>query len=266
MGKIFEGEFIEHHPPIQFRILRKLVFLLGDLRWLGLNKFPFCLGWYSYQDEIDLNEVIEEAIPLLEPGDIILHRDDGFVSNLFIGGAMIHAGLYIGDGQVVEAISEGVVRRNCAHILYSDKACILRPKIDQDKILLAIEWAKKIIGFGYDYLFYFNGEESRKLILKDGINARNDGVRFCCTEVPYFCYLDYLPELGIFRKTNENIATKLLSLFGMRAGTAVIDADMYVSSNMELVWCSRSLTENWCQKMGCSEEFIYKIKTWWNKK
>lgn len=259
----FEGEYTEPKLPFMFKAFRWSVFLTGDMRWLGWDKFPFCLGWYSYREDIDLNEVLNDAMPLLKIGDIILHRDNGFISNLFIGGAMIHAGIYVGDGQVVEAISEGVVRRSAAHILHSDRAIILRPRIDDDAKVMATEWANRIVGFGYDFLFDFNGAKEREMIRKHGIDARKMGVRFACTEIPYFCYLEHAKDLGINLRRNVNLMTRLLSLVGLKPGEAVVDADMYVTSDMDIVWCSKKFTPDYCSSMKCGQFYVSKVKAWW---
>ena len=259
----FEGEYSEPKLPLMFKLFRWMVFLMGDLRWLGWKKFPFCLGWYSYEEKIDLNEVLYDAIPMLKPGDVILHRDEGFLSNIFIGGAMIHAGLYVGDGQVVEAISEGVVRRNAAHILYSDRAIILRPRVSEDAKTQAIEWAHRIVSFGYDFMFNFNGENEREMIRKHGIAARNMGVRFACTEVPYFCYLDHTRGMSIKRRRNVNLLTRSLSVIGLKPGEAVVDADMYVVADMDVIWCSKKFTPEYCSSRRCGPEYVAKVKSWW---
>ena len=259
----FEGEYTEPKLPFMFKAFRWIVFLMGDLRWLGWKKFPFCLGWYSYESKIDLNVVLRDALPLLEPGDVVLHRDEGFLSNIFIGGSMIHAGVYVGDGQLVEAISEGVVRRSAAHILYSDRAVILRPNVASDAKIQAVEWANRIVGFGYDFLFEFNGNREREMIRKHGHAARNMGVRFACTEVPYFCYLDFAKIMEINLRRNVTFLTKFVSLVGLRPGEAVIDADMYVKSDMDVVWCSKKFTADYCASMGCDDVYVKKIESWW---
>lgn len=259
----FEGEYSEPKLPFMFKAFRWMVFLMGDLRWLGWKKFPFCLGWYSYESKIDLNEVLRDAMPLLKPGDVVLHRDEGFLSNIFIGGSMIHAGVYVGDGQLVEAISDGVVRRSAAHILHSDRAVILRPNVAEDAKTQAVEWANRIVGFGYDFLFEFNGFKEREMIRKHGIDARRMGVRFACTEVPYFCYLDFAKIMKINLRRNVTFLTKFISVFGLNPGKAVVDADMYVKADMDVVWCSKQFTADYCASMGCDDMYVKKIRTWW---
>lgn len=249
-----------------YRIFQWIVFKVGDLRWLGLKHFPFVMTWSVTEYKIDINEVMNDAFPLLEPGDIILHRSDGYVSNCLLGNGMIHAGLYMGDGQVVEAVSDGVVRRHVGHILYSDRACILRPRVSDSVKKVAIGWADRIVGFPYDCLFDFNEEKERKLVDQKGKGAIGDGVKFCCTEIPYFCYLDYADPLGIKRRKNVSFLTWLVSLFGLNAGTYVVDADMYVRANFDVVWCSKEMTAEWCEKMKLGDEYCAKIFSYWKER
>ena len=75
-------------PGLAFRILRFFVFLAGDIR--RLKCFPY-LTWDVSEHQISLDEALRKALPLVRPGDVILHRDDGYLSNCFIGGAMVHA-------------------------------------------------------------------------------------------------------------------------------------------------------------------------------
>jgi hypothetical protein len=258
----------EVDAPLPFRILRWLIFWVGDTR--KISHFPF-VTWDVHDHKIDLNEVMLEAVPLLQPGDIVLHRDDGFLSNLFIGGAMIHAGIYLGGQQLVEAVSEGVLKRHVGHILYSDRACILRPRFADPEarekaVAEAIEWAEKIVDFPYDVLFQFNGQKERNLVAEHGKGAINKGVRFCCTEIPYFCYYPHRKELGIKRVRNVNFLTRFLSLFGLSPGRVVIAADMYLSASFDLIWCSRQLTAEWGKKRKLSKECCQYLDAYWERR
>lgn len=259
-----EFEEKEINPPVPFRIFRWIVFWVGDTR--KISHFPW-VTWDVHEHKMDLNEVMLEALPLLEPGDIILHRDDGYLSNLFIGGAMIHAGIYMGGQQVVEAISDGVLKRHAGYILHSDRACILRPKLPEgtreQALSEALEWADKIVGFPYDILFDFNGKKERQLIEQHGKEAARKGVRFCCTEVPYFCYHRYTGELGIKRRRNVSFLTKLLSVLGLSPGRAVVSADMYFTANFDLIWCSKHFTPAWCKKRRMNPEALKKVEDYW---
>jgi len=253
---------------MQYRMFRRIVFLFG--RAHVLDHFPY----FSFSDtekKIDFNEIMFDAMPKLEVGDVLMHRDGGYASNMCIGGAMIHAGLYIGNSQLVEATQHGVLRRHAGHLLQSDYACIVRPKFrietdDELAIKTAVKWAEKIVGFEYDALFDFNGEEEREIVAALPKEEAKKEVRFCCTEIPYFCFYDHIEELKLYRRRNVTFLTKLIGLFGLHPGEKVIDADMYITGNFELVWCSKQFTPEWAEEMGCSEEYVACVKNWWKGK
>jgi hypothetical protein len=252
--------------PLAYRIFRHLVFKVGDTKWLGFRHAPFVATWSVTEHQIDLNEVVLDAVPLVEPGDIILHRDEGYLGNVFIGGCMIHAGLVSHGQQLVEAISDGVVKRHVGHILYSDKACILRPKVCAATKDRAVQRAHKIVGFEYDPLFQFNAKEELDLVEKHGKKAMDQGVRFCCTEVPYFCYFEKAESLHVKLRRNVTLLTRFLSFIGVHPGASVVDADIYIAADFDLVWCSRSMTVEWCEDMAASPEVLAKVKEYWARK
>jgi len=252
--------------PLAYKILRYIVFKVGDTKWLGFRHFPFIATWSVSEHQIDLNEVMMDAAPLLQPGDVILHRDEGYLSNVFIGGCMIHAGLSADNSQVIEAVSDGVVRRHVGHILYSDKACILRPRVCAATKDRAVQRAHKIVGFEYDPLFQFNAKEELDLVEKHGKKAMDQGVRFCCTEVPYFCYFEKADALKVKLRRNVTLLTRFLSFIGVHPGASVVDADIYIAADFDLVWCSRSMTVEWCEDMGASPEVLAKVKDYWGKR
>jgi hypothetical protein len=250
-----------NRSPMLYRAFRWTVFKAGDIR--RLRSLPW-VTWDTHQHRITYDEIMRDALPLLKIGDIVLHRDEGFLSNLFIGGAMIHAGIYVGDGWVIEAVSEGVVKRHALHIIHSDYAMILRPQIgDEDSVVrkqaaaVACAWAEKMIGLEYDPLFEFNASEERALIKAGQMHSAK--LKMCCTEIPYVCYYDYLTALNVGRRRNIGLLTRMLSWVGLNAGERVVDADMYVTANFDLVWASRSLTPEWATSMGCPDNYIEKI-------
>lgn len=262
-------EFEDPSPSWAYRLFRWLVFKVGDTRWIGWRHFPFVATWAVDEHDIDLNEVILDAIPRLLPGDVLLHRDRGFLSNLAIGGAMVHAALYIGNGQVVEAISEGVIRRHAAHILHSDRAMIVRPRFEgpethERAVAEALVWAERIVGFPYDPLFRFQCKQQRELIAEKGPErAVRRQVRFCCTKVPYFCYLDYVEALDLRRRRAVTPLHMVLSWIGLHPGRTVVDADMYVRGNFDIVWASRGTTVPWARRRGARGDYLQKLEAYW---
>lgn len=288
-----------------FRFFRRLVFLFGDFHllfenfWELVDTFPLCVGWKKKGHKIDDNVILKEVAPKLEVGDIILHRDSGYLSNLFIGGNLIHAGVVVAgeDGkpdQIVEAISEGVVKRHITGILRSDYAVVLRPKFDSEKDKIDsknhIQWlAPNLVNFKYDCLFRFSDEEdilSIEEALKadqhcsyvNGKSGRNlyptnrldkmkkDGIiRICCTELAYIVYYKWKDKLGIDLKNSKNFLTKLLHFIGLDAGETKITADMYVEANFDIVWASSTMTESWCKRRKMSQRYIDKVNSYFKK-
>ncbi len=250
-----------------YGLFRWLIFKVGDTRWTGWEYFPFVVEWDAYRAKIDQYEV-HEAMKIIRPGDVIVLRHNGFLSNIGIGGAMIHAAICIGDDEVVEALSDdegGVCRRHVADTLHADMAMILRPAIDAFAIADAIGAAKSIVGYKYDVLFDFSSETERDYIRKNPDLAKAGGVKFCCTEVPHFCYLDSLEKLNLYRIRQCSFFQKILSWVGLHTGNQIVNADMYCEANFSLVWASKLCTPETFYKMGCSEKFIYRVKAYWEK-
>lgn len=288
-----------------FRFFRRLVFVFGDFHLLFENvrefidTFPLCVGWKKKEHKIEDNTIIKEVVPKLQCGDIILHRDSGYLSNIFIGGNLIHAGIVVlgDDGkpdQIVEAISNGVVKRHVTGILRSDYAVVLRPKFNNSKDVIDsqsyIQWlAPNLAGFKYDCLFrfsdsddimtieealkadqhcsYVNGKSGKFLYPQNRLdNIKKDGIiRLCCTEIPYCLYYKYKDQLGIDLKNSKSFLTKFLHFIGIEAGETKITADMYVEANFDIIWASDSMTPEWCEKRKMSPKYILKIREYWGK-
>lgn len=251
-----------------YNIFRWIVFKVGDTRWTGWKHFPFVVEWDAYRAAINQYE-IHEAMKVIRPGDVIVLRHNGFLSNVGIGGAMIHAAVCIGNDECVEALSDdegGVCRRHVADTLHADLAMILRPDVGPFEITEAIAIAKSIVGFKYDVLFDFSTEEERDYIRAHPEEAKAGDVKFCCTEVPFFCYLNSVAKLDLFRVRQCSLLQKVLSLIGLNTGTQVVTADIYVqSSGFRIVWASKLCTPDTFERMGCSEKFIYRVKSYWEK-
>lgn len=231
------------------KALRYFVFLAGDTR--RVRRFPW-ITMDVHQHLVSFEEC-EEALKILRPGDIILHRDSGFLSNVGIGGCMIHAGIYVGDNQVVEAVSEGVVRRHANYILYSDYSCIVRPALSESKRVVASKNALEIVGLPYDFLFQFNDPFKTKI---DLLSGKREGIRFCCTEIPYYCYMDHIKQLNFYRKRQVTIGSKALNLIGFGVGENIVTADMYIyPANTKLIWKSKSFTSDWVDSMRVGEGY-----------
>lgn len=145
----------------------------------------------------------------LQPGDILVVRQDGFLSNVFLPGFWPHAVLWLGpeeawtklrleDGtrlgddplvravlprfraatdehglpaRCIEAVSEGVVFSSVAHALGKDYAAALRPELPEHAVAAAIKRALALHGRPYDFDFDFGTDD-----------------RVVCTELVYRAY------------------------------------------------------------------------------
>ena len=243
-----------------FRLWRRLVYAIGD--WVTADRKPYCM-------EPEYRRIVKD----LEPGDVILHRDERFGPTCwFIGGQMVHAGLYIGNGTVIEAISEGVKKRDVGKILEADYTIVVRPQLnlvhpfDRNVVIPnALYKANEIVGLPYDPMFDFCDSEELDRIRKVKRGQPVDDVSFCCTEIPYYCYSQWRDRFNLYRRRNTSVFVKLLKVLGLHPGEAVIDADMYVTApGFRVVWCSARATPEWAAKVGASEAFIAKIMPYWN--
>ena len=120
----------------------------------------------------------EDIQPLLKPGDILLTRRDGYLTNTFLPGHWGHAAMYIGtpddlraigaesvidvfqgndkDGfpfAAIEAIGEGVRFSSAEFAMAANSLAVLRPKLSPDQIREAIVRAIQLEGTPYDFSF-----------------------------------------------------------------------------------------------------------------
>ncbi|RMG06391.1 MAG: hypothetical protein D6731_25900 [Planctomycetota bacterium] len=150
---------------------------------------------------------------LLRPGDIVLVRQDHYLSNAFLPGFWTHALVYLGPAsgwlslprpeggtlgedplvrevlphyrsargksgrpaRVIEAVSEGVVFSSLAHAVQKDYALVLRPLVSPAERGAALRRCLSFFGRPYDFSFDF---------------ATDDAL--VCTEVVYRAYDDAL--------------------------------------------------------------------------
>ncbi len=234
-------------------IWRKLVFWVGDIK--KIKHFPF-VTWHVESHEVSFEEATK-ALKLIKAGDIGLHRDSGFLSNFFIGGCFVHGWYHLSSIEVVEAISEGVVKRHSLYPMHSDMVVILRPKrVNKSDITEANRKAEAIIGCQYDANFKFDIESEIDIVdTKEVTNVKENMLKydkgFSCTEVVSFCWYHMRDQLGIFRKN--------------RSGREIITADDFLNNSWEIVWLSASCTSETCKKLKLPEEGLEMINNYWRK-
>lgn len=156
----------------RYKIQKALFRFIGDLKWHGLfHPFWFTINAKTFRLKGKHYRKVEQ---LIQPGDIILRRFEGYVDKWLIPGWFNHAGIYIDkvedkDHQVIHAISDGVVVDDLIDFVRTDHLIVLRAPEDYRE--RAIRCAKDAIGKDYDFAFDFN-----------------NSLRFSCTELIYSCY------------------------------------------------------------------------------
>jgi hypothetical protein len=162
---------------------------------ISISGLGFTNRKIKFITDIELNEIKTK----LEPGDILLKRNDWQGTNLGIPGFWTHTGIYLGspeemdnyfrdvkglDGEslseklksineiiyyemlredekyVIEAIEEGVAAKPLSHIARVDYFSALRPRITREEKLKAILKAYSFVGRPYDFSFNINTDDA----------------------------------------------------------------------------------------------------------
>jgi len=184
---------------ITFKIQKAIFRFLGDIKWAGiLHPFWFVINARNCRLK---GKHYRQLEPLIKPGDIIIRRFEGYVDKWFIPGWWNHAGLYVGDNEIIHAISDGVLIEDLIDFMRTDHMIVLRaPEKYREE---AIELARKAVGSEYDFDFDFKST-----------------LRFSCTELISHCF----PGLITGSK---------------RFGRVTVVADDIVNnSQLEVVWDS----------------------------
>jgi len=97
-------------------------------------------------------EDVRKILEVIQPGDIMLRRFDQYVNTLCTPGFWAHAGLYVGDNQVVHSVSEGCKKEDVLNFCRADAVAILRRKDGvTSQITKAIMLAGMHIPYDYDF-------------------------------------------------------------------------------------------------------------------
>ena len=141
-------------------------------------------------------KVRRDLAGILLPGDVLITRQERAFSNLFLPGYWPHAALYIGlasdrarlgveieaaraerwtgEKCVLEALKDGVRFRPLSETLAIDAVTILRPKLEDEQIALAI--SRAIQHEGKLYNFDFDFFHSERLVCTEVVYRAYDGV------------------------------------------------------------------------------------------
>ena len=254
------------------RAKRAISFAAGDLR--AQSSFP----WFttSIRDHLIPYEEIVEGLELAQYGDVGLHRDKGYFTNLVIPGAMKHCWLHTSDsqdtcgpfvGEITEATSDGVLAKSAIVPFVSDYAVLLRPiGVTEEERKGACVKAEGVIGAEYDSDFKFNIEEELEFYTAKNDTDLQEAIKsfkaseaalqrwsraFSCSELVAYCWWHKRNELRLYRR-------KFL-------GKDVILPVDFMHSGFEIVWCSESWTVDIAHKQGLGEEAMEMLVDWKNR-
>ena len=229
-------------------IQKKLVFLAGDMH---REHSPFGFAWGHYPHAITYDEAYH-SILYAQEGYVGLHRTIGELSNVAIRGAFTHAWLYLGGTDIMEAVSEGVLRRSFLYPTMSDYVVILKPLVSLDARHEAVQRALLMEGCPYDDRFQFDLE------IEDGLfadkqtalaNMRQYGLGLTCSEMVALCYVGHRRELGLYRVRHGN--------------REIILPDQFMSTHFEVTWASQSARPELLNPLGLSEEGSVMLDEYW---
>lgn len=114
---------------------------------------------FGFQD-LALNPAnggIAVGVDALRPGDIILTADNGLNSSgirLFTLSPVSHAGMYVGDQQIAEAVGEGIRRRTIAELLAQEATVVAfrHPGITPENVARMGNFVDQHVGQKYNYM------------------------------------------------------------------------------------------------------------------
>lgn len=232
---------------------RQLVFFVGDIRLL--RHFPY-VTWSAPEHRVSYDEILE-GLPRISYGDVGVHRDWGYLTNIAIPGFMKHAWIHVRGGiaapQIVEAVSAGVVARSAIYPMFSDYTVIFSPRnVTEAERKGACKKARQIIGKGYDVDFafdierelqHFNGEDTTdaRAHLQQGQRfMRAYDPAFTCTEVVSYAWWHRRETLRLIRR-------------GVLGRTTIL-ADDFFNDGWQITWMSRSVTPETARRHGLHGE------------
>lgn len=153
--------------------IRKVVLQLGKPFFQAIKDLhiPF------KHENID-DSVVSFCLGIMLPGDVVLSRIKGHASNALISGQYKHASIYVGDGQIVEAVDPKVrIRDYKSFALEKDKICVLRSlESSPAECEAAAKIAVSCVGKPYDYDFVipkFHDQEDKAMY---------------CAELVWYCH------------------------------------------------------------------------------
>lgn len=137
------------------KIKEWLLKIFGDIKLIPWPLFIY----YQKGDYYKVSgEDTKRVIDTIRPGDVIIRGYDSYLDGYFIPGEYSHSGIYIGKGEVIHAIAEGVTKTTLIDFCRCDRVLVMRPKQHRKTAIgRVIEWLGKPYDFDFaegDSAFY----------------------------------------------------------------------------------------------------------------
>jgi len=98
-----------------------LIKATGDIKF---SKYPL---WIQYKPQLHSvkGPQVREILATVRGGDILLRRFSAYLNTVFCPGFFGHAGLYVGNNQIVHAVGQGVIQEDILNFCRCDAICVL---------------------------------------------------------------------------------------------------------------------------------------------
>jgi len=136
---------------MEIKIPKPLIKVTGDIT---LSPYPMFIRYKPHHYSIR-GEEVELIANTLKVGDILLRRYFEYLNTMLTPGYWGHAGLYIGNNQVIHAIGKGVTKEHLFNFCRTDSFCSRRILADDPLAVAdrAVHFAEKCLGKDYDFGF-----------------------------------------------------------------------------------------------------------------
>jgi hypothetical protein len=129
------------------KLKEKVLSIFGDIKLIPWPLFIYYQKGDYYKISGEDTRKLADAI---RPGDIIIRGYDSYLDGYFIPGEYSHSGIYVGDGNIIHAIAEGVRETTLIDFCRCDRIIVMRPPEHKKT---AIERARIWLGKPYDFDF-----------------------------------------------------------------------------------------------------------------
>lgn len=187
--------------------------------------FQIAVTKTSLQDKMLTQKDCEIAKKVLRRGDLLLVGQLKRISRYLISGPVTHATLYIGNNEIIHAVSDGVEIINLKDIFAEyDTMIILRPEIDPNKkdrvVDRTIEYATSQIDKPFNFFF----EKGKR--------------QFCCTQLVNESFKQANFETGL-----KNF--KKMKFFGKLFKSNIpLHPANFTKGNFDIVYLSSNLVQD----------------------